>query len=473
MPAAPSLKASHSKWNQFLGNYLDVLNRHYNKVKKKDRKFTLVPPKDIWKIAEFWYDVRPEWIKVLSKRYPSDTFEGLWSKEVHNLSPGEQRQFWMMFLSFGFHVRPGPSGEEVETSNVKFPKTMPEGTPFLPHIRSFRYPTKILNPTNSEDIKYVWRAIDLAIHINRYRLHKGKRLGPQGGILAYRTGVDVAADYDAMLPSVLFTSDMPGMPGELTMLFSPSVHKEERLSEEAHLDEELTRKAVDRAMAVEREGGKKAIQEYEKSIEDMKHQLDQQNNKLRMAQVSVGELTSKISNLATKLNECQDKAKERGEAHTETQLEQTKSQLVKVYSGITALSSTLGRIKDDNEDALGSVEDVDNRALEAYQGGRQGFLAEIRKGTELRPTTPREKREYVDDTSIAALIRKNVQKMRPAYELSPEETPTMPSPSSEWEQDIWGGAGAGESMARYYRMGNRRRSIRYVSPDITLEHMHY
>jgi len=469
VPTAPSLKASHEKWNHFFGDYVNLLTRHYNKVEKRDRRFTVIPPNDAWKIAEYWYDLKPGWIKVLSKRYPADAFEGLWSKEITRLSPGQQRQFWMMFLSFGFQPRPGPTGEEIQTSRVKFPKVMPKGTPFMPHIRHFRYPIGILNPAHTEDIKYIWRAIDLAIHINRYRQHRRKRLGPLGGILAYRTGVDVAADYNAMLPEVLFTSDMPGMPGELSMLFSPSVHMEQRPREEAQLDEDLTQKAIDRAMAVEREGAKKAIQEYEKSIEEMKRQLDQQNNELRMAQVSVGELTAKVSGLANKLKECQDEAKERGEAQTETELEETRTQLVKVYSDITSLSSTLGRVKDDNEDAIEAAEGVDDRAANAYQGGRKDLLAQIHQGIKLKPTTAKEKREHADDTSIAAILKRRLEQQRAAVAISPTRTPAMTPRYTEWENMF---EGAGESMARYYRLGNVTRPIQYVSPDISyLNHL--
>ena len=290
-------------------------------------------------------------------------------------------------------------------------------------------------------------------------------MGPLGNLVTYRTGVDIAADYNAILPNVLFKSDMPGMPGELTMLFTSTVHMEDRPVDEALLDEELTKKAIDRAMEVEREGAKKAIQEYERSIEEMKRQLDQQNNELRMAQVSVSELTAKISDLANRLKGCQDEARERGDTKTETELDESRNKVVQVYSDITSLSSTLGRLKDDNEDAMDAAEGVDTRATIQYQRGREDHLAAIRKGVSLRPRTPLEQRESEDDTSIAAILQRRIA-------LAPIPSTPYEAPTSDWDSDAFESAGAGAYIASYYRMGNRRRSVQYVSPDIShLEHI--
>lgn len=475
IPKAPKEGSPHNEWSRYFNKYLDALFYHYDRITKKDRNFTLVHPEDIWKIAEYWHETKPNWVNILSNRYPEDAFNFLWENYEFS-SNGEKRQFWMMFLSLGFHAKKGPLPEEIIEYD-KLPFGLPEDTPVISYLRDFRYPKGIINPRNTEDIKYVWRAISLAKELNRYRKEQKKSLGPKSGIIAYHTGLNVAAQYDAMLPSILFTSDTPGMPGELSGFLSregipPMTPEYQSSQKELQHEEERVEKAVRAAVDFERATSQKEIEEYKRSLEKLTQQLDEQNNELRMAKVTTSQLAAKVADLIARLRECEEEAKERGDPDAEREAEENTEQANRVYSDVTALASSIGRATEDNTKAIQSTEGLERRGSAVAQETKAALLKQIEQGYQLRKTqakTPEQKREVEEERSLLGALQRAVAQRRVGIQDTPVDlSPSMPSEDSAWRQDLWRGAGIGLSLGKYYRTGDRgRRGI------ITYESTHF
>jgi len=482
VPRAPKENAHEHEWATYFSKYINVLFRsHYNKASKKDRRFTLIHPEDIWKIAEYWYTTKPDWVKVVSKRYPADAFDHLWN--TYNFSgDNEERQLWMMFLSFGFHLEEGPTGSEIISKHGgRLPPGLPRDTPILPHWKYFHYPQGIINPKSTQDIKYVWRAIGLAVEFNRYRREIGKSLGDLPRSLSYRTGLNIAAQYDAMLPSLLFTPDMPGMPDDLASLFAsqetlpaiphyyegidPHATTERTVRGEVEHEEERVQKAVDTAVAVERAAAQKKIDEYKRSLEEIKKQLDEQNNELRMAKVTTSELAAKVGDLVARLKECENEAKKRGDPDAEREAEENREQANRVFSDVTILASSVGKATEDNTKAMNATDDVERRGSAVARETTNDLLAQIRQGYQLKKikaVTPEQRREVEDDGTLMGALARALKTKREFVEPSIAPTPSF-APSE------WGTSFSGAPLAKYYSSGDRywRQPIKYVSVDIS------
>lgn len=440
IPERPKDYDDYDKWNDYFVKFVDILSKHYDKVIKNERNFTLVHYDDIWKIAEYWQAKKPRWVKVVSTRYPEDAFDNILEYSTFS-SNGELRQLWMMFLSFGFHPKEGPTARQIEEERI-MPKGIPEDTPLLSESDAFRYPSGIINPSMRDDILYVWRAIKLATDISLYRKKMGQKLGDLSTTITYHTGVNVAATYDAMLPYVLFSRDTPGMPKDLRNMFSSVMpsgsgrdpHSSiESVSEEVQHEDDRVQKAVDTAIAIERTAAQKEIEEYKKSLNEMTRQLDEQNNELRMAKVTTAQLATKVSDLVARLRECEEEAKKRGDVEAEREAEENREQATRVYSDITTLASTVGRATEDNTKAIRASEGVEERGSNVAQETKLNLLEQIRQGytlKKIKAKTPEEKREAEDDTTLAGVLQRAIGTRRGSF-----ETPAPPAPTpgySEW-----------------------------------------
>ncbi len=471
IPRAPDEGASSEVWDVFYNKYLDLLMQHYSKVTNRDRLFTVIHPEDIWKVAEYWYITKPQWIKLLTKRYPTDSFNTLW-RTVNFATHGEERQLWMMFLSFGFHPAKGPTGQEIKKTN-KLPHGLPEDTPIKSEIESFHYPKGIINPKHVEDIKYVWRSIDFAIHLHRYRTHSGMKVGKQPELIAYHMGMNVAAQYDSMLPMLLFRSDMPGMPKELGCMFyknkwmqrtyetkKEEAHEWTNLEREVVHEDDRVEKAVSAAIAIEREAAQNEIDTYKKSLEEIKKQLDEQNNELRLAKVTTKELSDKVSEFVSRLKECEKKAEKRGDKHAKEEAAENREQAVQVFADVSTLVSSVDRATDDNERAIQSTEDIEERGEDVNTSTKMTLLDQIRRGVQLKSVhakTKEEKMNAQDDKTLAAVLYRAMAKRREQIRHTP-----MPESTSQWES-TWDETEAKLALAQYYRVGHIRRPIKFIS----------
>ena len=476
LPKAPTNSDGES-WNTYYQKFMDILEHQQKLLTREGDDFTVIQPRSLLWIAEYWIAKKPFWVNELHKNYPDKAFEKIWKRSKFK-NTNDKRMLWLMFLSLGLHPKKGPTASLIQKRG-RLPFGLPEDTPVDESIKFFHYPDGFLIPA-TQALKYLWNVIQLAKNIHQYKKKAKKTEEPKYNTdLIYHAGFDVASEYSSQLVTVLFTIDMPGIPEDLANELShrsgsplnlggPKFHKDLNAREEIEHEEERVKIAVETSVAVEREAAQREIDEYRKSLDKVTSQLDEQNKELRMATARISDLTAEVAELVQKLKICEEDAKKRGDLEAISQAEINREHADKVFSDINSLTSSVARAVEDNTKALSSSEGIEERGSLVSKQTRNDLLAQIRRGTQLKAfkaESPEEKREASDNMDLAEILSRAMQGRRPGLEATPfQENPSVFGREYTWSEkemnEIY------ESV--HYRLGNGR-----TAPFVFIHHNPY